>query len=838
MPGAGSFAPPAGTTPSTSRAFVPGQLLVEFRAGVSGAQVRTAARGAGSVISRRLPASAAAPGRTLVLVSSSTQTTSQLAARFTADPAVSGVSPNYLRYVDAVPPDDPGLPLQWGLEDVRAGDAWQTTTGSGDVVIASVDTGVDVLHPDLAANMWHNPGEVPGNGVDDDGNGYVDDVYGIDAAYDDSLPMDDYGHGTHTSGIAAAVGDNALGVAGLGWSTKIMALKFINYDGGGTDADAIECIDYAVREKLDHGVNVVAINASWGGGASSLFLRNAINRAGDAGIVFVASAGNDAEDNDKHPHYPSSLDCPTMVSVAATAPDGRLAYFSNWGRVSVDLAAPGEDILSALPDGRYESWSGTSMAAPFVTGAVALCAARYPGETAEQRVERILDSVRIDDHFASRLLTAGTLDAAAALGASGGGGDAQPPVTTALSDGEAVNDIPVPVALFATDGSGGSGVATTEWRLDGGAWRTGTRAVVPAPVATKRTRVLEYRSIDRAGNVEAAQQLSVVIDTTRRAVDGRAPGVPLPPSPVTGGLDVRHDDSDLYRLRLDKGESIRLSADGPVAGAVAVELVVAPQTKAVSGGTWFPSEEASLSFVAPRDGVYYLDVSYWDWWGGVPQHYRFSYEIVPAGTDVVPPDVRLKGYRPQWSNQPLTAEVQADDGIGGSGVARIETSRDDGLTWTEGASVVVDAPADHSNDGHHFIRFRAVDAAGNVSPYDVRDVRIDTQGPSTQAWGPERAVRRGSRATIQFRVQDLAQWVRGTLLLVRSADTGRLVCHRRLGSRLTADTIWWNPEYRYRTSVACRWPAGTYTVKIAGTTSDPAGNRWETATCEQVLVVR
>ena len=282
VPGAGSFAPPAGVTPSTSRGFVAGQLLVEFRAGVSGAQVRTAARGAGSVISRRLPASAAAPGRTLVLVSSSTQTTSQLAARFTADPGVSGVSPNYLRYVDALPPDDPGLALQWGLEDVRAGDAWQTTTGSGDVVIASVDTGVDVLHPDLAANMWHNPGEVPGNGVDDDGNGYVDDVYGIDAAYDDSLPMDDYGHGTHTSGIVAAVGDNALGVAGLGWSTKIMALKFINYDGGGTDADAIECIDYAVREKLDHGVNVVAINASWGGGASSLFLRNAINRAGDA----------------------------------------------------------------------------------------------------------------------------------------------------------------------------------------------------------------------------------------------------------------------------------------------------------------------------------------------------------------------------------------------------------------------------------------------------------------------------------------------------------------------------------------------------------------------------
>ncbi len=543
VPGAGSFAPPAGATPSTSRAFVPGQLLVEFRAGVSGAQMRTAARGAGSVISRRLPASAAAPGRTLVLVSSSTQTTSQLAARFTADPAVSGVSPNYLRYVDALPPDDPGLALQWGLEDVRAGDAWQSTTGSGDVVIASVDTGVDVLHPDLAANMWHNPGEVPGNGVDDDGNGYVDDVYGIDAAYDDSVPMDDYGHGTHTSGIAAAVGDNALGVAGLGWRTKIMALKFINYDGGGTDADAIECIDYAVREKLDHGVNVVAINASWGGGASSLFLRNAINRAGDAGIVFVASAGNDAEDNDKHPHYPSSLDSPTMLSVAATASDGRLAYFSNWGRVSVDLAAPGEDILSALPDGRYESWSGTSMAAPFVTGAVALCAARYPGETAKQRVERILDSVRTDDHFASKLLTAGTLDVAAALGASGGGGgDAQPPVTTALGGGDAVNDIPVPVTLFATDGPGGSGVATTRVAPGRGAWHDGHERRRPGAgrhQAHPRARVPLDRPCRQRRGDPAAQRPRRHHPPRRRRACLRASLCRRRRS--QGGLDVRRD---------------------------------------------------------------------------------------------------------------------------------------------------------------------------------------------------------------------------------------------------------------------------------------------------------
>ena len=747
------------------------------------------------------------------------------------------MSPNYVRYVDAVPPDDPGLPLQWGVADVRAGDAWQSTTGSSDVVVASIDTGVDVLHPDLAANMWHNPGEVPGNGVDDDGNGYVDDVYGIDTAYNDSLPMDDYGHGTHTAGVMAAAGDNALGVAGLGWSTKIMALKFINYEGAGTDADAIECIDYAVREKLEHGVNVVAINASWGGGASNRFLRNAIDRAGDADIVFVASAGNDEQDNDKHPHYPSSLDCPTMLTVAATASNGRLARFSNWGRVSVDLAAPGEDIMSTLPDGHYDSWSGTSMAAPFVTGAVALCAARYPGETAEQRVDRILGSVRTHGRFASKLLTEGTLDVAAALGVNDGAGDVEPPVTAALGGGDAPYDVPVAVSLFATDGAGGSGVAATEWRVDGGAWRTGTSVVIPAPDRTRRAQVLEYRSIDRAGNPEAPRQLSVAIDTTRRAADADPPGVPLPPSPVTGGLDPRRDRSDVYRLRLRRGESIRLSVDGPTAGVFSAELVPVELRRSDVVRVWYPAESLSLSWATPRDGAYYLAVSYVGY-SGAPQHYRFSYEVIPAGTDVVAPEVRLKGYTPAWLSRSLTAEVVADDGRGGSGVARVETSRDDGLTWTEGASVFVDAPADHSNDGHHFIRYRAVDAAGNVSAYGVRDVRIDTQGPSTQAWGPARAVRRGARATIQFRVTDLAQWVRDCRLLIHSATTGRLVGVKRLGGRLTADSIWWNAEFRYHTPVTCTWPAGAYTVTIAGATRDPAGNRWESATCERLLVVR
>jgi serine protease len=171
LPGAAGFAPPAGADPSSLRAYVPGQLLVEFRAGVSGAEVRCATRGADGVVSRRLPRSASASGGALILVSSATPSTTQLTARFGDDPSVARTNPNNLRFVATVPPNDPGLAGQWGLEDTRAGDAWPTTTGAEDVVIADIDTGVDVLHPDLATNVWHNPGEVPGNGVDDDGNG-------------------------------------------------------------------------------------------------------------------------------------------------------------------------------------------------------------------------------------------------------------------------------------------------------------------------------------------------------------------------------------------------------------------------------------------------------------------------------------------------------------------------------------------------------------------------------------------------------------------------------------------------------------------------------------------
>ena len=505
-----------------------------------------------------------------MLVRSSSLTTAALMKRFSADPTVSRVSRHYWRHVDALTPDDPGLAYQWGLLRVGAGDAWERTTGAADVVVASIDTGVDVLHPDLAANMWHNPGEIADNGLDDDGNCYVDDIYGIDTANEDSVPIDDYGHGTHTSGIMAGVGANGTGIAGMGWRTKVMALKFLDSQGCGTDADAVECIDYVIHEKLVDGVNVVAINASCGGFRGNLFLRNAIKSAGDAGIVFCASAGNDNEDNDEWPHYRSSYDCPTILSVAATATDDALTWFSNYGDCTVDLAAPGLSVLSAVTDGQYASWDGTSMATPFVTGAVALCATLYPGETAQQRVDRILSTVSPVEALQGTCMTGGLLDVPAALGLASPAGDTTAPVTTALGADATPRDIRTVVRFLASDGPNGSGVATTEWRLDGGEWKTGDAAAVPAPPGVAIVHTIEYRSTDRAGSMEDAGSCQVTIDTTDRS-DDRIPGRPLPVSPVAGGVSFR-DPMDAYRLSLRRGESFTLDLVGPQGVSAGVVL--------------------------------------------------------------------------------------------------------------------------------------------------------------------------------------------------------------------------------------------------------------------------
>lgn len=247
-------------------------------------------------------------------------------------------------------PNDYDQQRLWGMQRISAPNAWNANTKST-VIVAVIDSGVDYSHEDLADNMW----------VDENGK------HGHDYANNDDDPMDDNAHGTHCAGTIAAVGDNGIGVVGVNWEAKIMALKFLNAQGSGSLSNAIKCIDYAI----DHDAKV--LNNSWGGGGFSPELREAIERANDAGAIFVAAAGNDAgRDNDQDPSYPASYDNENIISVLAIDYEGELAWFSCFGAESVDIGAPGVDITSTIPNNDYEKFSGTSMATPHVSGACAL----------------------------------------------------------------------------------------------------------------------------------------------------------------------------------------------------------------------------------------------------------------------------------------------------------------------------------------------------------------------------------------------------------------------------------------------------------------------------------
>ncbi|MEW6220865.1 MAG: PKD domain-containing protein [Thermodesulfobacteriota bacterium] len=320
---------------------------------------------------------------------------------YQADPDVEYAEPNFVLSTESVP-NDPKYYLEWGLEntgqlngasaghDIRATAAWETTTGHAAVVVAVIDTGVDYRHPDLAANMWSNEAEANGQpGVDDDGNGHIDDLHGIDTINNDADPMDDNRHGTHVAGTIGAAGNNAIGVAGVAWDVRIMACKFLGASGSGYTSDAVDCLEY-VKTMRDRGVNVVATNNSWGGGGYSRALHDAIRAQED--ILFVAAAGNNGDNNDLHPHYPSSYPAPNLISVAATDYFDRLTSFSNYGVQSVHVAAPGYYIYSTLPNNAYGYLSGTSMATPHVTGLAALLKAASPGMAAGEVRAIILDS--------------------------------------------------------------------------------------------------------------------------------------------------------------------------------------------------------------------------------------------------------------------------------------------------------------------------------------------------------------------------------------------------------------------------------------------------------------
>lgn len=327
--------------------------------------------------------------------------TKEAIARLKSHQAIEYVEPDYQVSI-AGTPDDPRFDELWGLNndgqtggtadaDIDAVEAWDISTGSRDVVVGVIDTGIDYSHSDLASNIWVNSSEIPGDGIDNDGNGFVDDVHGINAITNTGDPMDDEGHGTHVSGTIGASGNNATGVVGVNHEVSLVGCKFLDAAGNGSTSDAIKCIDYMVGLK-NAGVNLRVLNNSWGGGGYSQALADAIASSEAADLLFVAAAGNDTIDNDVNPHYPSNYENASVLSVASTDQTDNISWFSHYGLTSVDMGAPGSAILSTTPGESYASYSGTSMATPHVAGAAALVLSINPELNTQELKELLMSS--------------------------------------------------------------------------------------------------------------------------------------------------------------------------------------------------------------------------------------------------------------------------------------------------------------------------------------------------------------------------------------------------------------------------------------------------------------
>ena len=418
-------APPS--PPAASQASPPAvsdQLLVGYARGATGQQRAEARSRAGATLVEVVVAPSA-DRAAVELVEHRGSNREEATRRFTSNPTVRYAEPNWLLTHSATS-NDPYFTngSLWGMYGdatspanqygTQAGEAWAAgNTGSASVYIGIIDEGYQYLHPDLDGNAGTNPGEVANNNIDDDGNGYVDDVYGWDFNANDNTIYDGTtdDHGTHVAGTIGAEGANGLGVAGMAWNVRLLSGKFLGPTGG-TTANAVKAVDYftQLKTRTTNRVNIVATNNSWGGGGFSLTLLDAISRANTANILFIAAAGNDSADNDSTTRYPSGYNVPNVIAVASITSSGSLSSFSNYGSTSVDLGAPGSAINSTLPPDTYGSYSGTSMATPHVTGAAALYAAIYPGSTAATIKAAILDSAVPTASLSGKTLTGGRLN--------------------------------------------------------------------------------------------------------------------------------------------------------------------------------------------------------------------------------------------------------------------------------------------------------------------------------------------------------------------------------------------------------------------------------------------
>jgi subtilisin family serine protease len=417
---------------SVNAKHVPNEMLVKFKAGVGESQKAAVLEKINGkvkekILTKMMEKEGDKQGIELVSVPG---VALEAIARVKGLPEVEYAEPNYI-YEHTAISNDPYYTngSLWGMYGAstspanqygsHAAVAWANNKiGSSTVYIGIIDEGYMYTHEDLAANAGTNPGEIAGNGIDDDGNGYVDDLYGWDFDGNNNTVFDgvDDDHGTHVAGTIGALGGNGKGVAGVVWNVKLIGAKFLGRRGG-TTVNAIKAVDYFTDLKTRHGINLVATNNSWGGGSYSSLLEAAIIRANNAGILFIAAAGNSGTNNDTSPSYPSGYSSANIIAVASITNTGALSSFSQYGATTVDLGAPGSVIWSTVPKSSkgkvvsgYASYSGTSMATPHVTGAAALYASTHSGATAATIKNAILTSAVSTVSLNGKCVTGGRLN--------------------------------------------------------------------------------------------------------------------------------------------------------------------------------------------------------------------------------------------------------------------------------------------------------------------------------------------------------------------------------------------------------------------------------------------
>ncbi len=423
-----------GNNAANNASSVPGELLVQFKAGATETEKeRALGRANAEKLEDVLPEQSRRDGHgDLALVRHQPDLPPAAARRnLESDAAVEFVEPNWVYTHQAISNDtyytNGSL---WGMYGAstspanqygsNAAAAWAAgATGSAGVYVGIIDEGIQFTHPDLVANVWTNPFD-PVDGVDNDGNGYKDDTHGWDfdgnnnTIYDGGTKGNLDDHGTHVSGTIGGTGGNGQGVAGVNWNVTLISGKFLGRRGG-TTANAIKAVDYFTDLKVRHGLNIVATNNSWGGGGFSQALQDAIGRANNANILFIAAAGNGGSDgvgdnNDAIANYPSNYPNANIIAVAAITSTGARSSFSNYGATTVDIGAPGSSVWSTTAFGTYSSYSGTSMATPHVTGACALYASTHPGATAAQIKSAILSNALPTASLAGKCVTGGRLN--------------------------------------------------------------------------------------------------------------------------------------------------------------------------------------------------------------------------------------------------------------------------------------------------------------------------------------------------------------------------------------------------------------------------------------------